>query len=88
MYLKNFINEGSFNAGHDKVPEEMQAESKSQVFMRFNNFVTNTLKYKGGLSALINNTEMTDSQKIKMIDVWWNQFNPKNIIPLFKNGRR
>ena len=88
MYLKNFINEGSFNAGHDKVPEEKEAISKSQVFMRFNNFVTNTLKYKGGLSALINNTEMTDSQKIKMIDVWWNQFNPKNIIPLFKNGRR
>ena len=70
MYLKNFINEGSFNAGHDKVPEEMEAESKSQVFMRFKNFVTNTLKYKGGLSALINNTETTDSQKIKMIDVW------------------
>ena len=52
--------------------------------MRFNNFVTKTLKYKGGLSALINNTEMTDSQKIKMIDVWWNQFNPKNILQLFK----
>ena len=88
MYLKYFIKEGSFNAGHDKVPEEKEAISKSQVFMRFNNFVTKTLKYKGGLSALINNTEMTDSQKIKMIDVWWNQFNPKNILQLFKNGRR
>ena len=31
---------------------------------------------------------MTDSQKIKMIDVWWNQFNPKNILQLFKKGRR
>ena len=88
MYLKYFIKEGSFNAGHDKVPEEKEAISKSQVFMRFNNFVTKTLKYKGGLSALINNTEMTDSQKIKMIDVWWNQFNPKNILQLFKKGRR
>ena len=88
MYLKYFIKEGSFNAGHDKVPEEKEAISKSQVFMRFNNFVTKTLKYKGGLSALINNTEMTDSQKIKMIDVWWNQFNPKNILQLFKNERR
>ena len=88
MYLKNYIKEGNFNAGHDKVPEEKEAISKSQVFMRFNNFVTKTLKYKGGLSALINNTEMTDSQKIKMIDVWWNQFNPKNILQLFKNGRR
>ena len=88
MYLKYFIKEGSFNAGHDKVSEEKEAISKSQVFMRFNNFVTKTLKYKGGLSALINNTEMTDSQKIKMIDVWWNQFNPKNILQLFKKGRR
>ena len=88
MYLKKFIKEGNFNAGHDKVPEEKEAISKSQVFMRFNNFVTKTLKYKGGLSALINNTEMTDLQKIKMIDVWWNQFNPKNILQLFKKGRR
>ena len=88
MYLINFIKEGNFNVGHDKVPEEKEATLKSMKFLKFNTFVTTTLKYKGGISALIDNSETTDSQKIKTIDLWWNQFNKQYKGPIFKKEKR
>ena len=59
--------------GHDKAPKEMEAERSRNAYNRFVKFIDK--EYGKNSIEILFNSNLTDAQKIKQIDQWWQNYN-------------
>ena len=75
-YLMHFLTQYIKYGDHDKVPEEKEANKNRDKFNSFNSYINSNYE-KNGLQELFN-SDMSDRQKIRQIDQWWNEFQKYN----------
>jgi RHS repeat-associated protein len=75
-YLTEFAKQYISNFGHDGAPYEIEADKGSIIMNKFNSFVNETF----GENSINNlfNSNRTESQKIEIIDKWWNAYQERN----------